>query len=277
MLLPVATAVATIATNVAAVIEIVDREPIERFARRDLGMHLYELGDLDPFFWPHTQWFGLPRADGELAALALLYGSPQIPTLLALGRQDSEATAQLLAAIAPRIPLPVYAHLVPGQLTILGDRVRPQAHGLHLKMEHRDRDRLALRTDDVDRLGPSDHDDLLELYGRSYPGNWFDARMLETGQYYGIRSEGALVCVAGVHVYSPRYRVAALGNVTTDPGARGRGLARRATARLCRSLYATVDTIGLNVHADNQAAIACYRSLGFETIGEYEEFALEAR
>ncbi len=258
-----------------ALIDVDNPEQIETFVRRDLAMHLYELGDLDPFFWPHTQWFGLPGADEGLAALALLYRGPGVPTLLALGRDDPGATAQLLELVADQIPLPAYAHLLPGQRSRLGDRMQIRPFGLHLKMAHRDRDRLAIRTDDVQRLGPADRTDLEALYLRSYPGNWFDGRMLDTGQYYGIRGEGQLLCVAGVHVYSPRYRVAALGNVTTDPAARGRGLARRATAHLCRSLYATVETIGLNVQADNQAAISCYRSLGFEEIGQYEEFALD--
>lgn len=53
-----------------------DRDAIEVFLRADLDLHLYELGDLDPFFWPRTRWVGAtPR--GDLAALALIYA----PTL----------------------------------------------------------------------------------------------------------------------------------------------------------------------------------------------------
>ncbi len=79
------------------------------------------------------------------------------------------------------------------------------------------------------------------------------------------------MCTAGVHVYSSSYRVAALGNIATDSAWRGQGLAQRATAQLCRWLLDTVDTIGLNVNADNAAAIACYRKLGFEVAAEYDE------
>src|SRR5438093_529591 len=81
--------------------------------------------------------------------------------------------------------------------------------------------------------------------------NWFDPRMLETGHYYGIRQDGTLLSIAGVHVYSPRYRVAALGNITTRPAARGHGLATLVTAKLCQELLRSVDEIGLNVRADN--------------------------
>jgi ribosomal protein S18 acetylase RimI-like enzyme len=32
-----------------------------------------------------------------------------------------------------------------------------------------------------------------------------------------------------------------------------------------------VDTLGLNVHCENRAAVACYASLGFETVAPYVE------
>jgi ribosomal protein S18 acetylase RimI-like enzyme len=50
-----------------------------------------------------------------------------------------------------------------------------------------------------------------------------------------------------------------------------------ATARLCRELLATVDQIGLNVRADNAAAIACYPRLGFARGASYEECLLTLR
>ena len=42
-----------------------DRETIERFLRNDIGLHLYELGDLDDFFWPRTMWYAA-REHGEI-------------------------------------------------------------------------------------------------------------------------------------------------------------------------------------------------------------------
>jgi predicted GNAT family acetyltransferase len=132
-------------------------------------------------------------------------------------------------------------------------------------------------TAEVVHLGPSDRPALEALYRASYPGNWFDPRMLETGYYFGLRRGGEIVSVAGVHVYSPRYRVAALGNITTLPEYRGQGLAKRISARLCQALLESVDTIGLHVKEDNVAAIACYEGLGFTRVAEYEECMFEAR
>jgi ribosomal protein S18 acetylase RimI-like enzyme len=127
----------------------------------------------------------------------------------------------------------------------------------------------------VEFLQRADQSALQAFYDQSYPGNWFDPRMLETGQYVGVREAGAIRCAAGIHVFSAQYGVAALGNIATDPRARRRGLAKRATARLCQSLLEHLDTISLNVKADNIAAIRCYEALGFSVIAEYDEFMVE--
>ena len=260
------------------VIDVTSRALIERFVRQDPALHIYELGDLDPFFWSHTRWFGLPDPHGDLRALALLYSGGTLPVLIALGRDDGGALEQLVAAIAPRLPEHLYSHLSPGLLAQLGDRWSPVHHGRYLKMALQDRSKLAdVPVAEVERLGPVDLQAIHDLYDQSYPGNWFDARMLETGEYFGIRREGALVCVAGVHVYSREYGVAALGNITTAPARRGRGLARLAVARLCRSLLDHVEIIGLNVKADNAPAIACYERLGFVEIAQYDEYLLNPR
>ena len=87
--------------------------------------------------------------------------------------------------------------------------------------------------------------------------------MLETGRYVGVRRDGRLACVAGVHVHSPTWGVAALGNVATLPELRGHGLARAACAALCLLLLEDgIDTIALNVRADNDAALAAYAASG---------------
>jgi len=58
-----------------------DRGEIERLLRLDPRLHIYELGDLDEFFWPFTAWYILPDRRPEIA---LLYSGASLPVLLAL-------------------------------------------------------------------------------------------------------------------------------------------------------------------------------------------------
>ena len=249
---------------------LTDKAVLLAFFERDKPLHLYEIGDLDPFFWPSTRWFGwAPK--GELRAIALLYSGSAVPTLLLFERTNIEDAAALLRALKPQLPGSFYAHITPRLTTCLANfELTP--HGRHLKMVLRSSGLPAASPrEGIEVLGPEHEDELASFYERSYPGNWFTPRMLETGKYVGVRDGGELIAVAGVHVYSPEFGVAALGNITTLPEARGRGLGGRVTGHLCRSLLETVNTVGLNVHAENEPAIRCYRRLGFEVVADYEE------
>jgi len=246
-----------------------DRSELAALLRRDPALHAYELGDLDDFFWPYTSWF---RHDD---AVALLYHGLALPTLVALA--PPKPLAVLLGGLRPVLPRRFYAHLSPGGAAALTGDFRPDPHGPHRKMALTDHTRLFAAAPAGEVLGPDDLPDLLRLYAEAYPGNSFDRRMLETGQYVGVRRAGALIAVAGVHVWSPVYRVAALGNVTTHPAARGQGLATAAVAALCRRLLDTVDVVSLNVKADNAAAIAVYARLGFTPVADYDEVAFATR
>jgi len=233
-------------------------------------LHLYELGDLDEFFWPHTTWFA--RGD----AIALLYTANELPVVIALGH---DGHAELLAELRNELPARLYAHLSPGVIDSLAPRFVVESFGPASKMALVRPDRLdAADVSNVVALDPGDRDELVAFYAHAYPGNWFDPRMLETQQYFAIRDGGTIVAAAGVHVYSRTERVAALGNIAVARDRRGRGLGQRVTAGLCRSLVREVDVdhIGLNVRNDNPAAIACYVRLGFEVIAPYEEHLLTA-
>jgi ribosomal protein S18 acetylase RimI-like enzyme len=125
---------------------------------------------------------------------------------------------------------------------------------------------------DVRRLTLADGDAAVAFYAAAYPGSYFEPSNLERGVYVATRDAHGLAAVAGTHVFSPALRVASLGNIATRPDARSRGHARRATAALCALLAPAVDLIGLNVRANNTAAIACYRAIGFELRHPYNEW-----
>jgi ribosomal protein S18 acetylase RimI-like enzyme len=260
---------------------VAEKAQIEAFLRRDVGLHVYEIGDLDPFFWPHTRWYGWRSGPGEeLQALCLLYTATAPVTLLALcGADATEPMVQLLRDLDPVLPARLYAHLSPGLLDDLAARWRGARPEPHLKMMLTDASAVgAANTDPRWPTVPISARDLASVqrfYADCYPGNWFDARMLDTGQYRGVRQGDGWLAVAGVHVYSPVYRVAALGNIAVGTAHRGQGLGRAVTAAVCSALRPTIEVVGLNVHHDNVAARRCYERLGFTTVSTYDEIMLE--
>jgi ribosomal protein S18 acetylase RimI-like enzyme len=129
----------------------------------------------------------------------------------------------------------------------------------------------------IRRLSPDDMSAVVDFYRNAYPHNWFDKRMLETGKYFGYFHENTLAGVAGVHVYSAQYKVAALGNVAVLPVFRGRQTGFRLTSVLCNDLTKTAETIGLNVREDNEPAIRLYQKAGFEVTGRYEECLVQLK
>lgn len=256
------------------VISLADRERLRAYLRREPALHLYELGDLDDFFWPHTRWYALEEG-AELRAVALLYVAAEPPTLLAFG--DHAPLAVLLAALRDELPARLHTLLAPGLHEVLSPRYASEPPIDMWKLALTDRTRLAgVSTAGVSRLGPADRAEVEAFFARAYPDNWFDPRMLETGQYFAIR-DGALAAAGGIHVYSPVESVAALGNIAVAESHRGRGLGTRLTARICTSLLETVEHVGLNVRSDNLAALACYQRLGFTEVAPYSASMLAAR
>ncbi len=260
-----------------ALIELHSRDVIAAWLRRDPGAHAYELGDLDDFEWPHTAWFGW-QINGTLSQVGLLYTQPTVPVLIVIAPRSLGAATLLVSSVRDALPANVYVHVTADLLETLRERYDVVDSAAHLKLALRDTSSLDRHSLPVDVLSDADLEDITTLYAEAYPETWFDARMLATGRYVGIRESGRLVCIAGVHVHSPTWGVAALGNVATLPGRRGHGLARGACAALCRLLREDgVQTIALNVAADNAAAIATYTTLGFDTVAHYTEGRLVAR
>jgi ribosomal protein S18 acetylase RimI-like enzyme len=257
------------------VISLHDRRQIAAFLRRDIWLHLYSLGDLDPFFWPYTQWYGVRRGQ-RLHAVALVYLGGAQPVLLALDA-DPEPLRRLLQTIAGWLPRRVYAHLSPGLEQALEPAFTLRSHGAHIKMALTvPAAGNAVDCSAVTRLSPRDLPAILALLAAGYADHAFDPRMLATGHTYGIWRAGQLAAMGSVHVFAPRQGVAALGSIMTHPAHRGQGLATAVTATLCRQLAPHVTHIGLNVLRANQAALRVYTRLGFTSAALYGEFSAEA-
>jgi ribosomal protein S18 acetylase RimI-like enzyme len=124
----------------------------------------------------------------------------------------------------------------------------------------------------AERLAPGDLDALLDLY-RDYPESAFNPDQLADGVFYGVRDgRGHLLAAAGTHVLSRRFNVAAVGNVFTRDGARGRGYGRAVTAAVAAELLDDLcREVILNVAPENGPARRVYERLGFRVHCRYWE------
>jgi len=249
------------------------RDVLHAYFSAHAAFHVYALGDLDDFYWPHCAWYGWEQK-GVLQAVALLYQGFSCPVLLAVSPHPRPDLKDLVTALRPTLARTLYAHLNPGLIHTLEETYQARAHGRHYKMALR-RPKLPvvapIREYTLCRPGKAE---LAAFYQEVYPACWYDPDSARD-PYLGVRQGKELLAVAGVHVVSRRFRVAALGNVATHPNFRGLGLATVLVGHLCRELFGYVDVIGLNVACSNEPAIACYRKLGFEVQGVYEEYMLE--
>ncbi len=246
--------------------------------RADPVRNAYMLGDLDATYAPYTHWYAsgtTPAAD----AVMLVYTGLSVPVFLTYGRQGG--IDAILEQFIEALPERTMAHIDPGHLEAVDRRyavdcLRPML-------------RMGLRATDfaiyphyaeepqplVEQLGHRHTGEIMELY-QHYPDSFFEPTQLGTGHYYGIRVDGELASVAGLHVYSPLEQVAALGNIVTHPKHRGRGLSTACTAHLCAALLSQgIELLALNVERKNKSAVRVYRKLGFRDHNTYLEGLVE--
>jgi len=246
-----------------------DKNLIFNFLKQNSGLQVYLIGDLDSFFWPNTIWYSLIEAH-TIKAVALLYVGMDPPTLLMFNKGDNFHSIQLLEKLKTILPTKLNVHLSANLLHVFGKENIIEYYGFNNKMLLTQK--VSFSGDkNIRKLIVDDLPIILEFYKVSYPQNWFDSRMLETNKYYGYFIDGKLVGISGIHVYSEEYKVAALGNIATHPDFRGQKIGFKLTSALCSDLQKTVDYIGLNVKSDNEYAIKCYKKIGFEVVGEYDQ------
>ncbi|MFA9432316.1 GNAT family N-acetyltransferase [Egicoccus sp. AB-alg2] len=239
---------------------------------RDRDVHPYGIADVQQL-WDVSRWW----VAGDAVAGRIDLPGSHVPVVYAVAARDPAATLDLLAELqAAGVLADHYVVTGPRGLTarLRGVR-RPRWSTDYVKMALRHLDRLPAADVEVDVLGRDDLPALRTLYATdATPGTFFHDALVDTGCYVGLRDGDRIVASAGVHVVDRVNGVAALGNVLTAAGHRGRGLGRRVTATLCRRLLAQVDTVGLNVAADNTAAHRLYAGLGFVDVLPYEEAEL---
>ena len=248
-----------------------DKKRLQKHCEKDPVLFAYHLGDLDDFYFPDCQWASIYGDRPHIEDLVLLYYGCHTPTVLAFGLTDR--FGELMRDVTNILPDAFYCHFQKTSLPILCEMHDYRPLGTHLKMSLDSFTPIdtSSHTRSIRRLTTEHESALQKLYAHSYPGNYFTSRMLETGKYFGYFDGDAIVGVAGVHVDSTTYRVAVLGNITTADSHRGKGIGTALTSTLVAELTNEKKLVCLNVRADNEPAIRCYRKLGFVVRHEYEE------
>ncbi|MEZ4466012.1 MAG: GNAT family N-acetyltransferase [bacterium] len=230
----------------------------------------YMLGDLDPAYAEQCTWFALPNASGEgIDAVILLYQGLRVPAVLTSGSADD--VLALLHAAGEALPRSFHTQIREHHRHALETLYTLNDPHVMYRMGLSRREYVRAGSDEgVEVMGHRDTAAIMALY-QHYPDNFFDPAQLETGLYSGVRVDGELVSLAGVHVFSRTWDVAAIGNIVTHTDHRGKGMASRCVRHLLDRLLAEVSHVALNVEAGNSSAIGCYLKFGFTRRYEYFE------
>jgi ribosomal protein S18 acetylase RimI-like enzyme len=238
------------------------RERVRRLLETNRNWCAYALADLDPAWSDGAEWIL------EEGGVVLRYTALEPPVLFAHG--EPGAVCRALA----KVPAGEVAFtLQPTHRSLVKDRLRPSQESRMWRM--------VLHADEFPgTMGPlptrltPDHADAIERLVRDQPDrpDSFSVVQLKSGIFYGVERDGRLLSMAGTHVLSSTYDVAAIGNVFTDQEERGHGHGRAVTSAVVAELLTMgIGTIVLNVGMSNEAAVHMYRSLGFWPFCGYYE------
>lgn len=125
---------------------------------------------------------------------------------------------------------------------------------------------------ELQALDDQDATDMLCLARLTEPGP-FQPRTHTMGRFLGVRDQGRLVAMAGERFRLPGFTE--VSGVCAHPQWRGRGLARRLSTAVAAHIQARGETPFLHAWDSNHAAIALYRSMGFEVRCELNVAVLE--
>jgi ribosomal protein S18 acetylase RimI-like enzyme len=251
---------------------LTDKAQILAFLERDRPYSAYAIGDLESGMYEQCTWAGAAR-EGQVGALALHFRGLTLPALLLMGDPDG------LRAILGRELRPPRAYLTCREAHL------PLTHAFYAWEKTDAMWRMALQHErfrpvpgDAVRLTPDHLAQLVELHEREGGPDAFMPAQLAHGVFYGAYAAGRLATVAGTHLVSPTYGVAAVGNVYTHPAYRGRGYGTQVTGAVVAELLRMgLRDVVLNVRQDNDTAVRLYERLGFARACPFFEGPATAR
>ena len=247
-----------------------DRELLLGFMDRDRIFAAYAIADMDDAEFARTRW-GMAFEDDAPIALVMEYRGLSPQPLFTMGDPDGVGailrdiirTRVAFLASKPDVVQAVAEHY---SVDVGADMVRMHVDGASFRPVLGD----AVRLD----VGDTRHLNRLYELGLT---SWLPSEAVAAGVYYGVRRGTRLISAAGTHVISPTYGLAAVGNVYTQRDYRGQGLAKVVTSAVTTELLRTVEQVVLNVRADNPAALAAYRALGYREHTHFEERLVHRR
>jgi ribosomal protein S18 acetylase RimI-like enzyme len=233
------------------------KEEIRRILHGDRRWCVYALGDLSPRMFPKCQWF-----TPDLTLVLHDYGTS---ILFAHG------TGSIREAL-DHVTWPVHLQVKQDALDAVARHATVTSIKQMIRMAWTGGSTRV--SDRVTRLGAKDVVAIERLYADGESAgespDFFYPSMVTDGVFFGVYKGEELIAAAGTHLVSREEGAAAIGNVYVRRDRRGGGLGRAVTAAVIHEL-AGIETIGLNVRADNDAAIRVYESLGFVRHCEFYE------
>jgi ribosomal protein S18 acetylase RimI-like enzyme len=234
-----------------------DRDEIAAYLRTDRVYAAYTLGDLDGPNRHRCNW-GIAYDDLGRPIALVMHQEGLLPQPLFLMGDPAGCREILDTVIRPRDAYLMGTDAIDAAVADLYELDPPQ----YLLRMAVDESSFQPFAGPADRLTADDIEDLNRLYQLGFRGG-FPASVLEDGVYYGMRVRGRLVSAAGTHVLNQREGVAVVGNVMTHIDYRGHDFAKMVTSAVTGELLQRVPDVVLNVHADNDPAVAAYRRLGY--------------
>jgi len=241
-----------------------NKEKIIAFLKNDRIWAGYAICDLEPNLFSSCEWHAA-YSNEKIISLCLYFKGFETPTQITFGNELG------ISKILERIDAPknVYAHFLPTHKKVLAkyyifDKLK------QMKRMAITKESFTPLAGSATRLTENNLQELKDFYANREK-TFFLPYMLTSGVYYGVRSDGTLVSVAGTHASSRNHKIACIGNVFTLPSYRNKGYATVCTSKVVEALLPDHKDIILNVDSKNISAIKVYKKLGFQEHCTYFE------